>query len=204
MQTMNAAMTSDISKQKSSTTHSNLSSSAPLITQHPRFTSTFSSTLSPASIEQSSTAKFHQYKAKLPDTHIQSSSSSYTADKTDFGLSNDRPLETTEKLQLSSTSSSSLSDRNQKDFISYRSPLDWTSTVFPHFYQEKTLSTLKQSTFDLPYPSTTILRYRSRKQKIIRWRTQEPSTTSSSSTTTIIPLYQTTSIHGRSYISLLT
>jgi hypothetical protein len=142
-----------------------------------------------------------------------SRSSIITTDEENLALSDNRPLETTEIL-------SQLSDKYQEGLITTQSSFELASTMFPHFYKSKTSSTPEYATFDrihpspestLPfmrrtsYPSTTSTitttterRYRTRKQKITRWQTQQLSTTttSSSTTTIIIPSYQTTSIHG--------
>jgi hypothetical protein len=141
-------------------------------------------------------------------------------DEKNLAISDHQPLETTETLQLSSTRT----DKYQEGSISTQTPFKSTSMMFPQFYKAKTSSTLAHSTFDISHPSTqsnlpirrrtsylsttstittTISRYRTRKQKMTRWQTQPLSTTTTTSslTTTIIPSYQTTLIYSMSYIS---
>jgi hypothetical protein len=142
-----------------------------------------------------------------------------TIDDENLILSDDnRLLETTETLPISSTLSPSFTDKYQEELTSTHPSFELRSTMFPHFYTSEILSTLEHTTSDrtppllqstLPimrrtsYPSTTstittttVRRYRTRKQKITRWQTQQSSSTTTTATT--IPSYQTISIHGMS------
>ncbi|CAF3563550.1 unnamed protein product [Adineta steineri] len=114
-----------------------------------------------------------------------------STDKYNRGISDYRPWEVNEKQRISSTVSPWFTDKYHDGFNFDRSSFR-SSTMYPYFYDAKTSSTFKQSFFDLydPLSTTPERRYRTRKQKVIRWRTLQSSTSSP-----LLPVTLTTSIH---------
>ncbi|CAF3795521.1 unnamed protein product, partial [Adineta steineri] len=102
-----------------------------------------------------------------------------STDKYNRGISDYRPWEINEKQRISSTVSPWFTDKYHDGFNFDRSSFR-SSTMYPYFYDAKTSSTFKQSFFDLydPLSTTPERRYRTRKQKVIRWRTLQSSTSS--------------------------
>ncbi len=210
----------------------------PFTTKSDQYTSKYPET----SIETSSLPYVQStriFTTLVPSTNIDSSST-IISDKTsshptitttseeNIVLFDNRPSETTEILQISSTLSPSFTSKYQEELTSTQPSFEAASTTFPYFYKSKTLSTLEHVTSDRTHPlpeftlpimrrtsfpsttstitTTTERRHRTRKQKITRWQTSTTTTTttttttSSFTTTTTTTAFQTTSIYGMSNI----
>jgi hypothetical protein len=130
--------------------------------------------------EQLFTTKSDQYTST---PHIQTSSLSYTQSTTLFPSTN---LDFSSTKLSDQTSSHSTVDEKYRAFE--------TTEIITSTSKSKILSTLERiHTSTISTSTTTTRRLRTGKQKFTRWQTQQLPIT-----TTIVPLYQTTTIHGMS------
>jgi hypothetical protein len=208
MQTTDIALTSNIPKEKSITTLSDLSSTPfPFTTDHLRSKSSMSSKSLLNPDEQLFTTKSEQYKSKPSKTRIETSSLPYaqsTRISSTLFPSTNLDFSST-KLSDKTSSRSTIITVDEKHLALETTDI-LPSTSFPHTSKSKTLSTLEHTTFDRIYPSTTSTsittttpRLRTGKQKVTRWQTQQLP-----STATIVPSYLTTTIHGMSSFRFFT
>ncbi|CAF1225320.1 unnamed protein product [Adineta ricciae] len=206
-------ITSDVPRQTPTITQSDISSSGQ---DQLYFKSTLASMLSPSTqkltsqkksdydtsrTSQTYTRSSHLDQGEMSTTSFSTSSSFYSTqpvvdDRTPpYLIPTSSQRESSKPYSYypsSPTPFSWLTDRYRHGFTSDRSASDSMSTLFPYFDARRTSSTYTPPNFDLQQGfTTTNRRFRSRKQKIIRWQTQStPSTTMSpilTTTTTISP-----------------